>query len=69
MSAEDTIIAKIVLHQDIKLLVIQLLQQAGVDCEETQFTDPNGDIILVNPDQAEQARVIIRKIQQATNHE
>ncbi|MEL6334909.1 MAG: hypothetical protein AAFY78_03190 [Cyanobacteria bacterium J06648_16] len=69
MSAEDAMIAKIILHRDIKLLIMQVLQQSGLDCQEIQFTDPNGDIILVNPDQAEQARAIIREIRQAANHE
>ncbi|MEL6249847.1 MAG: hypothetical protein AAFR15_17780, partial [Cyanobacteria bacterium J06627_15] len=67
--ASSALIPFPLLHRDIKLLIMQVLQQSGLDCQEIQFTDPNGDIILVNPDQAEQARAIIREIRQAANHE
>lgn len=63
MSAEDKIIEKITLHRDIKNLVIQELLAAGIKCQETNFTDPNGDILIVNPSDAPKAKEIIRNLQ------
>ena len=67
MSAEDKIIEKITLHRDIKNLVIQELLAAGVQCQETNFTDPNGDILIVNASDAAKVKEIIRNLQKQAN--
>lgn len=67
MSAEDKIIAKITLHRDIKQLVIQELRNAGVSCQETNFTDPNGDISIANSSDAPKIKQIIRDLQKRAN--
>ncbi len=67
MSAEDKIIAKITLHRDIKELVIQELRNAGISCQETNFTDPNGDISIPNSSDAPKVKQIIRELQKRAN--
>ncbi|MDY6783788.1 MAG: hypothetical protein SW833_14810 [Cyanobacteriota bacterium] len=67
MSAEDQIIAKIQLHRDIKNLVIEELRQAGIECQETKFTDSKGDILIINPIDVDRVRETIKEIQQRSN--
>lgn len=64
MSVEDAIIAKLELHRDIKELVMRELRQMGVPCQETPFTDANGDIILLNPQDIPKAQALIQTLQQ-----
>ncbi|MGL5059689.1 MAG: hypothetical protein ACRC62_06875 [Microcoleus sp.] len=67
MSAEDKIIEKIILHRDIKELVIQELRTAGIPCQETQFTDPRGDILIISPNDAAKVKQLIRALQKRAN--
>ncbi|MGA1284201.1 MAG: hypothetical protein ACO34J_09110 [Prochlorothrix sp.] len=64
MSVEDAIIAKLELHRDIKELVMRELRQIGIPCQETPFTDTNGDIILLNPQDIPKAQALIQTLQQ-----
>ncbi len=64
MSVEDLIIEKLKLHRDLKNLLMEQLQAEGIECEETAFTDANGDILVLNPENGPQAQSLIRRLQQ-----
>ncbi|MCU0541707.1 MAG: hypothetical protein MUE44_05885 [Oscillatoriaceae cyanobacterium Prado104] len=67
MSAEDKIIEKIILHRDIKELVIQELRAANIPCQETEFTDPRGDILIISANDAAKVKQVIQSLQKRAN--
>jgi|GEM_PF-5823615 len=67
MSVEDRIIAQLTLHRDLKELLMRELRKLGIHCQETAFTDPNGDILLLNSNDVPKAQQLIQHLQQKAN--
>ena len=64
MSVEDRMIAQLTLHRDLKEQLMAELQKLGIQCQETPFTDPNGDILLLDPKDIPRAQRLIQHLQQ-----
>ena len=67
MSVEDRIIAQLTLHRDLKELLMRELRKLGIQCQETAFTDPNGDILLLDSKDVSKAQQLIQHLQQKAN--
>lgn len=64
---EDKMMERLVIHKNMIGWLIKKLQAEGIKCQRTTGNDPNGDILLINPEDEPRVKNIIRKIQQEYN--
>ncbi|MCT7953816.1 hypothetical protein [Laspinema palackyanum] len=64
---EDRMIQKLTVHKNLITGVIQQLEKENISCQRTTGNDRNGDILLINPDQAPRVQEIIRGINRQFN--
>ncbi|WP_261250755.1 hypothetical protein [Laspinema olomoucense] len=64
---EDRMIHKLTLHKNFITWVIQQLEKENIPCQKTTGNDRNGDIWLINPEQAPRVQEIIRRINRQFN--
>jgi hypothetical protein len=62
MATAKDLIRKIQLHENLKAWVIEQLRTEGIECEEQDFYEENGDILIVNPEDVSRALAVIQKI-------
>ena len=67
MSDEDNLIHKLTVHKKLKMFVMNELSKEGIPCEETSGNDPQGDILVVNPEDVPRAKEIIKSINSRYN--
>ncbi|MCT7975045.1 hypothetical protein NG797_23480 [Laspinema sp. D5] len=60
-------IHKLTLHKNFITWVIQQLEKENIPCQKTTGNDRNGDIWLINPEQAPRVQEIIRRINRQFN--
>ncbi|MBO0349519.1 hypothetical protein J0895_10440 [Phormidium pseudopriestleyi FRX01] len=64
---EDRMIHKLTVHKNLITWVIQQLEKENIPCQRTTGNDPNGDILVINPEQAPSVKEIIRGINRQFN--
>jgi len=64
---EDRQIARLKIHRDLIGWIIKELKKEGIQAERTSGGNPNGDILIVNPDNAPRVKEILRQIQKRFN--
>ncbi|MEG3862347.1 hypothetical protein [Microcoleus sp. herbarium12] len=67
MTDEDQQISRLELHRDLIGWVIQELERANIYSQRTIRNDPNGDILIINPEDAPKVKQIIQDIQRKFN--
>lgn len=64
---EDRMIHKLTVHKNFITWVIQQLEKENIPCQRTTGNDPNGDILVINPEQTPRVKEIIRGINRQFN--
>jgi hypothetical protein len=64
---EDRMIHKLTVHKNLITWVIQQLEKENIPCQRTTGNDPNGDILVINPEQTPRVQEIIRGINRQFN--
>ncbi|WP_254565962.1 hypothetical protein [Oscillatoria sp. HE19RPO] len=64
---EDRMIQKLTVHKKLITWVIQQLEKENIPCQRTTGNDPNGDILVINPEQTPRVKEIIRGINRQFN--
>lgn len=64
---EDRQIARLKIHRDLIGWIIKELRKEGIQAERTSGGNPNGDILIVNPDNVPRVKEILRQIQKRFN--
>ncbi|MCP2727903.1 hypothetical protein [Limnofasciculus baicalensis] len=67
MATAKDLIRKIQLHEDLKEWVIQQLQAEGIECQEQDFYEENGDILIVKIEDVPRALAVIQGIKDQLN--
>lgn len=67
MTDEDKMIYKLIVHKNFIGWVIDKLKEEGILAKRTNGNDPNGDILLVKPEDAPRVKEIVRKLQSKYN--
>ncbi|MCF4968677.1 hypothetical protein [Nostoc sp. CMAA1605] len=67
MTDEDKMIYKLTVHKKFIGWVIEKLKEEGIAAKRTTGNDPNGDILIINPEDAPLVKEIVRKIQNKYN--
>ena len=67
MANAKDLIRKIQLHETLKQWVMQQLQAEGIECQEQDFYEENGDIFIVKPEDVPRALAVIQKIKDKIN--
>jgi hypothetical protein len=67
MATAKDLIRKIQLHEDLKEWVMQQLQAEGIECQEQDFYEENGDILIVNIEDVPRALAVIQGIKDQLN--
>lgn len=65
MANAKDLIRKIQLHETLKQWVMQQLQAEGIECQEQDFYEENGDIFIVKPEDVPRALAVIQKINES----
>ncbi len=69
MSTAKEIIRKIQCHENLKYWVMYELTQAGIECEEQQFHEQRGDILIVRAEDVPLAMVLLQELKDASQRE
>ncbi|MEA5617578.1 hypothetical protein VB711_06960 [Cronbergia sp. UHCC 0137] len=64
---EDKMMERLLIHKNMIGWLIEKLKAEGIECQRTTGNDPNGDILLINPEDEPRVKNMIRKIQQEYN--
>ncbi|MCW9681865.1 hypothetical protein FJR41_013850 [Dolichospermum planctonicum UHCC 0167] len=64
---EDKMMERLLIHKNMIGWLIKKLKAEGIECQRTTGNDPNGDILLINPEDEPRVQEMIRKIQQEYN--
>jgi hypothetical protein len=64
---EDKMMERLLIHKNMIGWLIKKLKEEGIECQRTTGNDPNGDILLINPEDEPRVQEMIRKIQQEYN--
>jgi hypothetical protein len=67
LTDEDKMIERLIIHKNMIGWLIKKLQAEGIECQRTTGNDPNGDILLIHPEDEPIVQEMIRKIQQEYN--
>jgi hypothetical protein len=67
LTDEDKMMERLLIHKNMIGWLIKELQAEGIKCQRTTGNDPNGDILLINPEDESKVQEIIRKIQHKYN--
>ncbi len=62
MATAKDLIRKIQLHEDLKHWVMQQLQAKGIECQEQDFYEEKGDILIVKSEDVPRSLEIIQEI-------
>jgi hypothetical protein len=65
---EDRMIYHLTVHKTMISWLINKLQAEGIQAQRTTGNDPNGDILLINPDDIPRVQQLIREIQAKENN-
>lgn len=64
---EDKQIFRLEVHRDLIGWVIQELERVNIHSQRTINNDPNGDVLIINPEDAPKVQEIIRDLQRKFN--
>jgi hypothetical protein len=64
---EDRQIARLKIHRDLIGWIIKELGKEGIQAKRTTGEDPNGDILIVNPDNVPRVKEILRQFKKRYN--
>ncbi|MFB2897348.1 hypothetical protein ACE1CI_30900 [Aerosakkonemataceae cyanobacterium BLCC-F50] len=64
---EDRMRYDLLVHKNLIGWVIKELDKAGIPSKRTKGNDPNGDILLINPEDDPRVKEIINNIQKRFN--
>lgn len=67
MYDEDKMIRTYELHRDLIGWVIKELEKEGIPCKRTMGNDSQGDILLINSEDAPRVKQVIRDMQNRYN--
>ncbi|MEM8642664.1 MAG: hypothetical protein AAGG51_28175 [Cyanobacteria bacterium P01_G01_bin.54] len=62
MATAKELIYKIQLHENLKYWVMHELAQAGIECQEQNFNEKRGDILVVKVEDVPKALDVIQRI-------
>lgn len=66
MATAKELIHKIQLHENLKYWVMHELAQAGIECQEQDFNEKRGDILVVKLEDVPKAMAVIQRIKART---
>ncbi|MGB3267227.1 MAG: hypothetical protein WBA89_25140 [Microcoleus sp.] len=67
LTDEDQQISRLEVHRDLIGWVIQELERANISSQRTTGNDPEGDILIINPEDAPKVKEIIADIKRKFN--
>lgn len=67
MTDEDKMIYKLIVHRNFIGWLIEKLKEEGIGAKRTTGNDPNGDILIIKPEDVPRVKEIVRQIQNKYN--
>lgn len=68
-SDEDRMIEKLEVHRDLVNHVVKLLNDANIKSEPSKDNDPRGDVIILNREDVEKAKTLLKSMDGAKKDE
>lgn len=67
LTDEEKMMERLTIHKNLIGWLIKKLEEEKIQCKRTTGNDPNGDILLINPDDVPRVKEIVRQIQKQYN--